>query len=272
MGGVAARHPPVWAAVKGARVLVLEDHADGRELLRQILHALGAHVLLAADGHQGLQLIAGRQPPDLVLCDLRMPGMGGFTFLERLRRDPSLARVPVIAVTALGDDRALHRTWAAGFDGHVTKPIDYDTIASVAERGLTHRRFRRTAAPRRPPRLSGGKEPLPDPLEEMARSLMKSAQAIQQTTSADRDRLVGLLHEARAALSTAAAELAWLAGGTASDALAAWLHDLASPVTAIVGWARMLELAGDPARQARAVEAIERNVPLLMELLGHPPV
>jgi hypothetical protein len=59
------------------------------------------------------------------------------------------------------------------------------------------------------------------------------------------------------------------AGGTA---LAAWLHDLCSPVTAIVGWARMLELAGDPAIQAHAVEAIDRNAKLLTERLGNPPV
>ena len=62
------------------------------------------------------------------------------------------------------------------------------------------------------------------------------------------------------------------AGGTAPAALAAWLHDLGSPVTAIVGWARMLELAGDPAIQAGAVEAIDRNAKLLTELLGNPPV
>ena len=101
---------------------------------------------------------------------------------------------------------------------------------------------------------------------------MASVRAVQQTTSADRDRLVGLLHQARAALSTAAAEVAWPAGGTAPAALAAWRHDLCSPVTAIVGWARMLELAGDPAIQARAVEAIDRNAKLLTELLGNPPV
>jgi signal transduction histidine kinase len=101
---------------------------------------------------------------------------------------------------------------------------------------------------------------------------MASVQAIQRTTSADRDRLVGLLHQARAALATSAAAVASPAGGTAPAALAAWVHDLCSPVTAIVGWARMLEQAGDPAIQARAVEAIDRNAKLLTDLLGNPPV
>jgi signal transduction histidine kinase len=100
---------------------------------------------------------------------------------------------------------------------------------------------------------------------------MASVQAIQRTTSADRDRLVGLLHQARAALASSAAAVASPAGGRAPAALAAWVHDLCSPVTAIVGWARMLEL-GDPAIQARAVEAIDRNAKLLTDLLGNPPV
>jgi hypothetical protein len=70
--------------------------------------------------------------------------------------------------------------------------------------------------------------PLPNQFDDVGRSLMASVQAIQRTTSADRDRLVGLLHQAREALSTAAVAVAWPVGGTAPDALAAWLHDLCS--------------------------------------------
>ena len=115
-------------------------------------------------------------------------------------------------------------------------------------------------------------DPSRRPLDDVERSLMASAQAIEQTSSADRDRLVALLHQARAVLSTAAAKVAWPAGGTTPAALAAWLHDLRSSVTAIMGWAKMLELPGDPVIQARAVEAIDRNTKLLTELLGNPPV
>jgi hypothetical protein len=112
--------------------------------------------------------------------------------------------------------------------------------------------------------------PLPNQFDDVGRSLMASVQAIQRTTSADRDRLVGVLHQAREALSTAAVAVAWPVGGTPPAALAAWLHDLCSPATAIVGWARML--AVNPATQACAVEAIDRNAKLLTELLGNPPV
>jgi signal transduction histidine kinase len=110
------------------------------------------------------------------------------------------------------------------------------------------------------------------PLDDVGRSLVVSVQAIQRTTSADRDRLVGLLHQTRAALASSAAAVATPAGGRAPAGLAAWVHDLGSPVTAIVGWARMLEQTGDPAIRAHAVEAIDRNAKLLTDRLGNPPV
>jgi CheY-like chemotaxis protein len=123
---------PLW---KGVKVLVIEDHEDSREALRRILASLGVQALVARNGHHALGLVA-RHAPDIVLCDLLMPGMDGFAFLREMRRDPSGARVPVVAVTALGSDRDLHRTWSAGFDGHLTKPIDYDSIVAVLERAL----------------------------------------------------------------------------------------------------------------------------------------
>ena len=130
------RRLPPLPILKGSTILVLEDNPDSRELLRQILESLGARVLLAADGEEGLRLLSGRRPPDLILCDLLMPKLDGYGFIHGIRRDARLTRVPVVAVTGLGHGSDLNRTWLAGFDGHVTKPIDYDTIASVAERVL----------------------------------------------------------------------------------------------------------------------------------------
>ena len=123
---------PLW---KGVTVLVVEDHEDTRDLFRRILESLGVRALVARHGHEALGVLA-RQPPDLVLCDLRMPVMDGFAFLREIRRDPSAPRVPVVAVTAHGADRDLDATWRAGFDGHLTKPIDYDSLVAVLERAL----------------------------------------------------------------------------------------------------------------------------------------
>src|SRR5207302_1296869 len=89
-----------------------EDHADSRELLREIVESFGATVVVAGDGEDALRKVA-RVRPGLVLCDLRMPLLDGFGFIDRLRRDPALSRTPVIAVTALGTETDVIRTWRA---------------------------------------------------------------------------------------------------------------------------------------------------------------
>jgi CheY-like chemotaxis protein len=123
---------PMW---KGRRVLVVEDHADSRDLIRQILQSVGVQVQVARDGAEALRVVTGA-PPDLILCDLIMPIMDGFAFLDRIRRTPAVKHVPVIAVTAMGGDGDLQRTWRAGFDGHLTKPIDYDSVVGTVDRVL----------------------------------------------------------------------------------------------------------------------------------------
>jgi len=119
--------------LRGVSVLVVEDHPDSRELLREIVESFGATVVVAGDGEDALRKVA-RVRPGLVLCDLRMPLLDGFGFIDRLRRDPALSRTPVIAVTALGTETDVMRTWQAGFNGHLVKPIDYGTIAAQLAR------------------------------------------------------------------------------------------------------------------------------------------
>jgi CheY-like chemotaxis protein len=94
--------------LSGVTVLIIEDHADSREMLRQIVASMGATVAVAEDGREALRA-AGWVKPHLVLCDLRMPGLDGFAFLDTLRHHPELSRTPVIAVTALGSCR--HETY-----------------------------------------------------------------------------------------------------------------------------------------------------------------
>ena len=130
--------PPPLQFWKGVTVLVVEDHPDSRDVLGKLLRSVGARPLLARDGRDALVQLE-KETPDLVLCDLLMPRMDGFAFLELLRRDPIHGKLPVVAVTALGADADLHRTWAAGFDGHLTKPIDYDSILALLNRVLSAR-------------------------------------------------------------------------------------------------------------------------------------
>jgi len=117
----------------GVTVLIVEDDPDSRDMMQQVVESFGATVAVAADGRGALR-IGSWMRPDLILCDLRMPVIDGFGFIDRLRRDPDLSRIAVLAVTALGSDADIKRTWAAGFDGHLVKPIDYETVAAQLER------------------------------------------------------------------------------------------------------------------------------------------
>jgi two-component system, chemotaxis family, CheB/CheR fusion protein len=130
---------PDKSRLRGKTILVVDDHADTRELLRQALESLGATVRTATSGEDALTFLTA-QVPELILLDLLMPGMDGLTVMKRLRADPRLAAVPVVAVTALGMDADYKLTGEAGFEGHVSKPFDLEGLASVLERVLRARR------------------------------------------------------------------------------------------------------------------------------------
>lgn len=106
-----------------ARILVIEDNAINLELMRYLLGAFGHEVLGAADAEQGMEL-AHTAAPDLIVCDIELPGMDGVEFARRLRADAAIARMPLLAVTsnAMAGDR--ERLIAEGFDGYSAKPID----------------------------------------------------------------------------------------------------------------------------------------------------
>jgi two-component system CheB/CheR fusion protein len=118
----------------GIRVLVVEDHADSRDALQLTLDWLGATVWLAGSGPEALT-IAARESPDLVLCDLRLPGMDGFALLAGLRALPAAHPIRVIAVTGCDREKDIKRTQEAGFDGHLVKPLDFERLVQVVEAG-----------------------------------------------------------------------------------------------------------------------------------------
>lgn len=105
------------------KVLIAEDNAVNRELLREILESRHYEVIEAADGQEALAKIEASKP-DLVLLDINMPALDGFAVIRRLRQHPQLHHLPVLAVTAyaMKDDR--EKVMAAGFDGYVAKPVN----------------------------------------------------------------------------------------------------------------------------------------------------
>jgi len=119
--------PGAWSALKGLRVLLVEDNEINQQVGQGILERVGVAVTLASDGETALALLAV-QPFDVVLMDIQMPGMDGFEATRRMRENEALRALPVIAMTAhaLASDR--ERTHAAGMCDHVTKPIDPLTL------------------------------------------------------------------------------------------------------------------------------------------------
>ena len=124
-GAVAEVAPsePDRTVVAGLRVLVIEDLEDTRDATTVMLQRLGAEVLTARDGIEGLAA-ASAAPVDLILCDLRMPRMDGFEFLHQLTLTQGRAHAPVIAVSGLAGSADHRRTQAAGFQAHIDKPFD----------------------------------------------------------------------------------------------------------------------------------------------------
>ena len=102
-------------------ILVVEDQEDNRQILRDLLGGAGYNLVEAADGEQALAAYA-KQRPDLILMDIQLPVMDGYEATRRIRADPKLKAIPIIAVTsyALVGDEA--KALAAGCNAYVTKP------------------------------------------------------------------------------------------------------------------------------------------------------
>lgn len=118
-----------------ARILIAEDHADSMTLMRYLLEAHGYVALCAEDGDRAIAL-ARSERPDLIVCDLQMPGLNGYEIVELLKQDADLYAIPRVAVTAfsmLGDREAV---LAAGFDGYFSKPIQAARFVTELEQFL----------------------------------------------------------------------------------------------------------------------------------------
>jgi CheY-like chemotaxis protein len=118
-----------------ARIVVIEDNADNLALMVYLLEAFGHTVISAVDGASGLEAVP-REIPDLVLCDLHLPGIDGYEVCRRLKADPVLRRIPLVAVTASAMAGDRDRGLAAGFDGYIAKPIDPERFVPRIERFL----------------------------------------------------------------------------------------------------------------------------------------
>lgn len=111
------------ATIRPLRIVLVEDNPDAREALRELLSLDGHIVAVAADGLAGLRAIHEHQPK-VAIVDIGLPLLDGYGLAERVRADPSLGQVRLLALTGYGQPKDLERARAAGFDGHVVKPVD----------------------------------------------------------------------------------------------------------------------------------------------------
>ncbi|MBX3442348.1 MAG: response regulator [Planctomyces sp.] len=122
------------AAPAKQRIVVIDDSRDARRTCQLLLARLGHEVRTAEDATTGLELCREFQPHS-VLCDISLPGMDGYEFARTVRQDPELSRVRLIAQTGHGLEDDIARSKAAGFDLHLTKPVDFTVLMRVFSAG-----------------------------------------------------------------------------------------------------------------------------------------
>jgi PAS domain S-box-containing protein len=120
-------------ATKRLRVLVVEDNRDAADSLKMLLTLFGYDVSVAYTGPSGVET-AKEWVPDVVLCDIGLPGLDGYGVARALRQDPSTAKARMIAVTGYGGDEDRNRSLEVGFDAHLVKPTDPAVLLELLAR------------------------------------------------------------------------------------------------------------------------------------------
>jgi signal transduction histidine kinase len=205
------------------KILHIEDDPANRLLVRKILTPAGFEVIDAVDGMEGIQK-AVSEPPDLVLVDIAIPGLDGYEVTLRLRSEPKLASVPIVAITAEGNRET---SLAVGADGFIEKPIDARTFADTIRGYL------------------GGQR------EETGHA--------EDTLRRQSQRIVGHLEEKIQQLSDANKRLVEL-DQARKEFYRNVSHELSTPMTPIVGYVRLLcdgELGPLNPQQLKATRAID---------------
>jgi len=105
------------------KILYIEDHPAQSDIMKQMLEFSGYTVVLAMNGEEGIEKAREAQP-DIILMDLRMPGMGGIEAIKQLKQDPLVAEIPVVVLSAWTSQRNREDAEAAGAAKFLAKPVD----------------------------------------------------------------------------------------------------------------------------------------------------
>lgn len=129
-----------------ARILIIEDNPANLDLMTYLLKAFGHVTLTAHDGASGL-VRARRERPDLIVCDIQMPGMDGHAVAREIKADAELRAIPLVAVTAFAMVGDRDKVLASGFNGYIPKPIEPETFVAQVEAFLRPEQRSRPPAP-----------------------------------------------------------------------------------------------------------------------------
>lgn len=119
-------------------ILVVEDHPQNLELVTDLLESAGYRVLTATTAEEGL-VLASAHGPDLILMDIRLPGLDGLKATQILKEDPATRAIPVIALTAYAMPEDRQRIRAAGCEGYLTKPLQIPVLLEQVDSYFGHR-------------------------------------------------------------------------------------------------------------------------------------
>ena len=117
-------------------VLIVEDYADTRTMMKFLLQRFGYDVIEAANGQEAVDRVK-QSSPDLILMDLSLPVMDGLTATQIIRKVDGYGKIPIIAVTAYGNSY-YRRAIEAGCDDLINKPLDFDKLEPILQQYLTH--------------------------------------------------------------------------------------------------------------------------------------
>jgi len=129
-GGAADRESPLQHDLDGVSVLVVDDERDSLELVRFVLEGSGARVTTVTSAREALD---ARGPFDVIISDIGMPEVDGYTFMRHLRSRDTDARVPAIALTAYARVEDAERALRAGFQQHLAKPVDAYKLLEIVD-------------------------------------------------------------------------------------------------------------------------------------------
>ena len=114
----------------GTTVLIIEDEEDIREFISRVVELEGYRVLKAADGKTGLDLLREHRV-ELILLDLRLPGLDGWAILRDIKKDPALLHIPVIVLTAIAEAKQRKRTIKMGASMYLVKPLSANSLSTA---------------------------------------------------------------------------------------------------------------------------------------------